>query len=104
MLSLKIRATLGVSCYFRQIVAMPISALEGTDFQIYVWRLVPFVMPSMYDYQSLESIHEKNFLQFLPLAIFDSKYRVKRKFLRKYATFFAISFFDSKYIVKTKSF
>ena len=85
-------------------MALPILVSEGTDFQILVWRLVPFVMPSMYGYQSLQSIHEKNLLQFLPSAIFDSMYIVKRKFLKKYATFFAISFFDSKYIVKTKSF
>ena len=35
----------------------------------------------------------KNLFQFLPSAIFDSKYIVKRKILKKYATFFAISFF-----------
>ena len=49
----KLGLDLFVDCYFRQIVAMPISALEGTDFQIYVWRLVPFVLPFTYGYQSL---------------------------------------------------
>ena len=66
--------------------------LEGTDFQILVWRLVPFVMPSIYGYRFLQSTHEKNLFQFLPSAIFDSMYKVKRKIMKKYATFFAISF------------
>lgn len=83
MLLPKIRATLGVSCYFRQIMALPIIASEGTDFQIYVWRLVPFVMHSMHGYQSMQSIHEKNLFQFLQSAFSDPKYLVKEKYLSR---------------------
>ena len=41
---------------------------EDTDFQMYVWRSVPFVMPSMRSCQSLQSTYEKNFENFLPSA------------------------------------
>lgn len=49
---------------------------EGTDFQMYVWRSVLFVMPSMRSCQSLQSTYEKNYKSFLPSAFSDPKYLV----------------------------
>jgi len=52
---------------------------EGTDYQMNVWKSVPFAMPSMHNCQSLQSTYEKNFKSFLSSAFFDSKWEADRK-------------------------
>ena len=54
---------------------------EGTDYQMNVWKSVPFAMPSMHNCQYLQSTYEKNFKSFLSSAFLTPSNNWKQKVL-----------------------